>query len=184
MKKQVLKLDIDDFGDDSEDLAYLFFHTACPGYVFVDDLNHLYDLALSRENDLDLNEQSWPLYSYHDNLRQLDYYLIERPTVGSGVASHWAPGHKMMILKGENAVETAEVISNDFGTPPPQPDTCNPAEMERYDILTSYQQAFTPVNIYDIHAPVSTSKKTLKERTELENLFNTILDLLDLSGIE
>ena len=55
MKKQVLKLDIDDFGDDSEDLAYLFFHTACPGYVFVDDLNHLYDLALSRENDLDLS---------------------------------------------------------------------------------------------------------------------------------
>ena len=165
MKKQVLKLDLDDFGDDNEDLAYLFFHTACPGYVFVDDLNHLYDLALSRENDLDLNEQ-------------------KRPTVGSGVASHWAPGHKMMILKGENAAETAEVISNDFGTPPPQPDTCNPAEMERYDILTSYQQAFTPVNIYDIHAPVSTSKKTLKERTELENLFNTILDLLDLSGIE
>ena len=198
MKKQVLKLNIDDLGDDSEGLAYLFFHTTTPGYLFVDDLNHLYGLSLSRLDDLQLEGQSWPLYSYHDNLRQLDYYLIERPTGAIATATHWAPGHKMMILKGEGAADTAEHISNDFATPPPRP-TClpgtdgdssyelcgvNPAEVERYNILTSYQQAFTPVNLYDLNAPTSTSKKVLKERTEIENLFTAILDLLDLSGME
>lgn len=179
MKKQVLKLDLDDLEDSGEDLVHLFFHTSVPGYVFVDDINHLYNLSLCRQNDLELDEQRWPLYTYHDTLRQLDYYLIERPGGAAGIASHWAPGHKMMVLKGENALETAKRMYNDFSTPPPLPDECNPTETEQYNILTSYQQAFTPVTIYDFNAPATTSKKMLKERNELEVLFATILDLLD-----
>ncbi len=187
MKKQVFKLDLDDLEDNSEDLAYLFFHTTTPGYLFVDDINHLYHLALARLDDLQIDGQSWPLYSYHDNLRQLDYYLIERPltpTRSQLSAPHWVPGHKMMIIKGERASEIADFFCEDFSTPPSQPDSCLPADIERYDILTSYQQSFTPVTVYNFDTPIDTSKKLLKERAELENLFTTILDLLDLSGIE
>ena len=184
MKKQVFKLDIEDMDEGSELQAYLFFHTALPGYLFVDDLNHLYGLSLQRLDDLSLQGQQWPLYTYHDSLRQLDYYLIERPAGSATTATHWAPGHKMMILKGEKAVDTAEQLCNDFCTPPPQPDTCNPDAIERYEILTSYQQTLTPVTQYNINAPAPTSKKILKERSEMENLFTTILDILDLSGME
>lgn len=183
MKKQVLKLDIEDMNDDGEELAYLFFHTAVPGYAFVDDLNHLYSLSLTRQDDLMMDNRNWPLYTYRDTLRKMDYYLIERPTGNAAVATHWAPGHKMMILKGEKASDIAEYICNDFVSPLPQPDDYNPAATARYDILSSYQQAFTPVNKYDMSTPSSTSKKILKERTELETLFTAILDLLDLSSI-
>lgn len=184
MKKQVFKLEPDDFGDDSENLAYLFFHTTVPGYVFVDDLNHLYRLSLSRLDDLQLEGQGWPLYTYRDSLQMVDYYLIERPTSSAATASHWAPGHKMMILKGERATDIAKFICEDFSTPPPLPDHNNPTVTEHHEILSSYQQSFTPVNLYDTNAPAPSSKKVLKKRTELENLFTAILDILDLSGIE
>ena len=184
MKKQIYKLDLDDFGDDGEDLAYLFFHTTVPGYVFVDDLNHLYELSLRRLDDLPLEGDGWPLYTYRDSLQMVDYYLIERPAGPASTAPHWAPGHKMMILKGEQALNDAEHIIADFSTPLAHPNAGNPAEEERYNILTSYQQAFTPVTLYDINAPAPTSKKVLRERGELEHLLTTIIDLLDLSGIE
>lgn len=185
MKKQVFKLDPDDFEDEGEDLAYLFFHTTAPGYLFVDDINHLYRLSLARLDDLQIDGQNWPLYSYHDSLRQLDYFLIERPlNTSHPSAPHWVPGHKMMIIKGERAANIADFICEDFSTPPSQPDACLPTGIERYDILTSYQQSLTPVTVYSFNTPVGTSKKLLKERTEMENLFTTILDLLDLSGIE
>lgn len=184
MKKQVLKLDIDDYGDDSQNLAYIFFHTTVPGYAFVDDLNHLYRLTLRRLDDLSIEGQPWPLYTYHDLLQKLDYYLIERPSGATNNISHWSQGHKMMIIKGELAMEAATRISDEFVTPLPPPDKCNPMEAERFDILASYQQAFTPVTLYDMNPPTTASKKTLKERVELEKIFTTILDLLDLSAIE
>ena len=137
MKKQVFKLEPDDFGDDNENLAYIFFHTTVPGYVFVDDLNHLYQLSLSRLDDLQLEGQGWPLYTYHDSLQMVDYYLIERPTSSAATASHWAPGHKMMILKGERATDIAKFICEDFSTPPPLPDHNNPAVTEHHEILNS-----------------------------------------------
>ena len=184
MKKQIHRLDFDDEGFDDQNIAYLFFHTTVPGYVFVDDMNHLYGLSLSRLDDMQMADMEWPLYIYRDGLRQLDYYLIERPACSATFATHWAPCHKMLLIKGENAVETATRICGDFSTPPPPPDPCNPAEVERHNIITTYQEAFTPVTIYDMDAPATLSKKVMKERGELENLFTTILDHLDLSGIE
>lgn len=184
MKKQVFKLEIDDFDEGGVPQAYLFFHTATPGYLFADDLNHLYGLSLGRLDDLCLQGQLWPLYTYRDILRQMDYYLIERPLGLSSYATHWTPGHKMMILQGESAFATAKQICDDFNTAPSLPDACNPVETERYEILTSYQQTLTPVTQYDINAQENTSKKVLKERSEMETLFTAILDILDLSVME
>lgn len=184
MKKQIYKLDIEDLDEEGGGKAYIFFHTSLPGYLFVDDLNHLYGVSLERLDDLSLQGQQWPLYSYHDSLRKLDYYLIERPAGAVSALSHWAPGHKMMIVNGEKASDIAQQLYNDFNSPPPQPDTCNPEALERYEILSSYQQTLTPVTLYDPDDQTPSSRKILKERMEMENLFVTILDILDLSGIK
>jgi hypothetical protein len=169
---------------DFDDYAFLLFGSTTPSYVFVDDLNRLYGLQLNRAADMELQQSLWPMFTYRDTLTRLNYYLIERPTSSAATASHWAPGHKMMILKGERATDIAKFICEDFSTPPPLPDHNNPTVTEHPEILSSYQQSFTPVNLYDTNAPAPSSKKVLKERTELENLFTAILDILDLSGIE
>lgn len=184
MKKQILRLDPDPLPGEDDNLAYLFFHTTVPGYALADDLNHLYGLALTRQNDLPVDGQQWPLYTYRDNLRQTDYYLIERPVGNPSNATHWAPGHKLLLLQGENANHTANHICNQFNTPLPSPDPSNPSEAKHIAILDSYQQTLATASIYNPNTTAPLSKKTLKERTEMEAIFAQILDNLDLSSIE
>jgi hypothetical protein len=175
MKKHTLTLD-DDFEDESplfDDIAILFFQTDTPGYLFADDLNHLYHLSLARANDLTLLENSWSFYSYHDHLHLLDYYLIGRPSFPS----------KILILRGEDAMAECDNILHDFNEPPVVTDPLNADLQYRNEILLTYQQVLTPVTSYDPHPPAGLSRKTAKERQELDNLLTDFLDHLDLNHL-
>ena len=184
MKKQTFKLDIEFDSDPFEDLAFLFFHSTDPNYAFADDLNHLYGLALTRVDDMPLLDAAWPVYTYRNTLRQLNYYLIERPVVSGNTALHWGHLHKLLLLQGQDAEETARAIYRDFTTlPDADPQTQN---SERNDIITNFQQSFASVTLYDTQLPdgAQPQRKTLRERAELENLFTAIIDHFDLQLLD
>ncbi len=131
-----------------------------------------------------LLDAAWPVYTYRNTLRQLNYYLIERPVASGNTALHWGHLHKLLLLQGQDAEETARAIYRDFTTlPNADPQTQN---SERNDIITNFQQSFASVTLYDTQLPdgAQPQRKTLRERTELENLFTAIIDHFDLQLLD
>lgn len=177
MKKQTLKLELDDEVQPFEDIAFVFFHTDEPNYAFADDLNRLYNLSLSRCADMEMEGGLWPLFTYHDPLQQLNYYLIERPQKTGTSVPHWGAGHKLLLLQGQNAQEEAEHIYEEFNTTP----TNDESQRERNEILETLMQSFMPVSLYDPTPTTAVSKKSAKERAEMEEFFARVLDYLDLN---
>ena len=175
MKKHTLTLDID-LEDESpllDDIAILFFNTDTPNYLFADDLNHLYQLALTRFADLSLNGATWPFFSYHDDLRYLNFYLVESSLTNT----------KIFILRGKDAPSRADDILHDFTEPPAEVDPINSEKVRRNEILLSYQQALTTVTRYNPQSPAPLSRKGAKERQNLTGLLTDLLNLIDLNHL-
>lgn len=175
MKKHTLTLDIelDDESPLLDDIAILFFHTDTPNYLFADDLNHLYRLALTRVDDIPLSDDDWPLYTYHDQMRLFNYYLVERPLTAT----------KILIIRGEDASDESDKILHDFSTTPADADPLRPDMLQRNDLLNAYQQALTTVTTYNSQSPSPLSHKEAKERQEIENLLTNLIDYLDLNHL-
>ena len=165
-----------DFGN----TAFLHFATLMPGYELVDDLNHLYRLALAREGNIELDGQQWPLYFYHDARMWLHYFLLEVPAGCSLPLLH--EGEKVLIVRGRDADECVLRIDDDFKSPPAV--SFLPDAERRRAIINRYQQMLTPVNIIrfsdsDTAAAASRRRKSLKGPAALADLFARILDYVD-----
>ncbi len=183
-KAQKFTLELEDDVLEYEDMALLFFHTPVPGYVFVDDLNRLYRLELSRNPDIELRELRWPLYRYYDPIAKLTYLVIERPSESGGTAPHWKERHKLLIIQGERAELRAESIRTEFEAAPAIKNMDSLLEEERIKILEAYQEELIVVSRMELGGTptVSFPKKATKERAELETLVYDLLDYLDIHG--
>ena len=161
--------DLEPEEDPFHGLALILFHTSAPNYTFVDDLNHLYRLRLARREDMELDSDHYPLYSYRDPMRHLTYHLIERPAQLS--ASHsplttlWSPLQKLLFIQGEYATEADDL-----------------AAATRHNILAAFHTAFTPVTALDPSAPLppDASRKAQRQHTEMKQLVTSILQYFDL----
>lgn len=182
VKKQIMKLDLDEEVSPFEGFAFLLFHTATPNYAFVDDLNHLYELALARTDDIEIMGEPWSMFTYRDPLWQLTYHLIERPSTAATGVTHWGPAEKLLMIKGLNADEIATHICDDFTASHPTGDRTDSRDADHAAILEYYQQSLTAVTLYDPLDQQPASKKAAKERAELEALLADIADSLDLAG--
>lgn len=184
-KAQKFTLELDDDTPELDDVAFLFFHTSIPNYVFVDDMNRLFWLALARQADLNMNGLPWPLFRHHDPMTKLTYLVVERPAGSGGSAPHWVEGHKLMIIQGEVAGMRAEQLRDDFSTPPHLNPYSTLADEERAQILADYQRELVPVSLFtpgdNIDTPLS--RKAAKERAELELLVYDLMDCLDINRI-
>ena len=178
--------DLEPEEDPFQGLALILFHTSAPNYTFVDDLNHLYRLRLARREDMELDSDHYPLYSYRDPMRRLTYHLIERPAQLS--ASHsplttlWSPLQKLLFIQGEYATEAAELIVGEFTMLPPTPPADDLAAATRHNILAAFHTAFTPVTALDPSAPLppDASRKAQRQHTEMKQLVTSILQYFDL----
>ena len=178
------KLDIEDSSPDLGSMAFLLFHTDMPNYAFVDDLNRLYSMSLERVGDVQLSEAEWPLYTYHDELRLKNYYLIERPLSLDKSATTWNIGHKLLIINGDESKSIAECITNEFNVLPQRPNADDLLGIEHYDILCNFHQSFTPVSLIDFENDANLSRKGIKERNELQRLLSAIVNSLDIGSVE
>ena len=179
MKKQVLRLDLDDSASDFDGYAFMLFHTLEPGYAFVDDLNRLYGYALTRIEDLQLHETLWPLYTYDNTLERMRLFLVEKPAA-ERMMPRWGAGQKLLIARGDDARECLERVYNDFLSSPATPQPGNLAAQRRFDILSQFQQNFTTVTLLDPDAPPPQAPKAVRERNETRQLLLAILDYLDI----
>lgn len=183
--KNTLSLDLDLEDDRWEGIALLMFHSVTPSYAFVDDLNHLYDLGMARIEDLVIEGVQWPLFTHNDPLRQLRYYLVERPTAAATSAPFWTPGHKLMILIGQLAGQTAESIHNEF-TLSGRPDDPDDIIAARHaELLDDLRSNFTTTTLLDPTAPPPPSLrgKALRDYNALFDIADTILETLDVKYI-
>lgn len=190
-----LTLDLEPEEISFDNLAVVLFHSQAPNYTFVDDLNHLYSLSLSREDDMPLDTLSYPHYSYRDTLRQLSYHLLERPNSPSPDDHHskfkiqisnftfWQPLHKLLLIQGDNAQAMADRIAGEFTVLPPAPAADDLAATARYRLLEDFHASFTPVSLLDPAAPLppNATAKSRRERNDIKQLLTSILQYFDLS---
>jgi hypothetical protein len=183
--KNTLSLDPDLFDDQQEDLAMLLFHSVAPSYAFVDDLNHLYNIRLSRIDDLQLNDAHWPLFIHHDSLHQLHYYLVERPVSTNSAAPFWTIGHKMLIILGQMAADTAQAIHREFSNASTPDDPDDIIAANHVALLDEMRSNFTTTTLLSPSTPPPSTLrgKALRDYNELFDLIDAILDTLDIKYI-
>lgn len=155
---------------DFEGWAFLHFHTAAPGYAFVDSLNRLYDLALERLDDMVLDGVAWPLYRFLDSQRHCLYLLVERPMAASGP---WEPGDKVLVVGCENADATVQRLYADM-VGNATVDEADLVAREHADMLADLLADFTVANVLDFSAPAPT-RKAAKERQLVQRYCDALL---------
>lgn len=179
-----MKLTLDIPAIDFDDTAFLSIRTDMPGYVLVDDLNHLYDLSLHRTDDVTTaGLDPIPLYRYHDPMCHLSYWMAELHDEGH-----------LLIVRGSACREVVEKIENDFNSAVDEPHPADLPAVRRHAILTRYQQALTVVSIVDFSDDVieaasqkklpPKSQKVLHAHAAMADLFARILDFIDLNRLD
>ncbi|MBR1766045.1 MAG: hypothetical protein IJ745_03265 [Bacteroidales bacterium] len=178
-------LDPDPEAPPLQNLALILFHTQAPNYAFVDDLNHLYQLRLSRQTDLAIATPGWPHYAFNDLLNKISYHFVERPLTHSDthtvpIPPFWPPLHKMLFIIGDFSQSIADRMLDEFSLLPPEPDPIDLAASARHAILRTLHQDFTPVSSIDINSqlPPSASKKAQREYAENQQFLFSIVDLI------
>lgn len=170
---------LDEPAIDFSDVAFLSILSSTPDYALVDDLNHLYDLALHRIDDAVVGEHALPLYVHGDAMRHLDYYLVALAPVAEGY---------LLIVRGSSCREVLSAIEGDFSAAVAEPHPADLPAVRRHAILSRYQSAFTPVSVVEftpaeIDEASRPGRHTLKGRVLLADIFARILDHLDLAGL-
>lgn len=166
-----------------------------PDFVLADDLNRLYSLGLSRVDDLPVSGEfasstlltpnspvtsSWPLYKGVNTVRQLDYYLV--CLNGTGL------GYLLIIRGSEAAANVANAISDEFNGQGAEPQPDDMPAVARNEIMQRYRQGFTVVSVValsdeDISRSERASRRPLKGRPMLADLYSRILDAIDNAGL-
>lgn len=201
MKKRIVyKLSVDD--DDSLDIAYLLFHTSEPGYIFVDNINRLFQYNLHRIDDMpfpppiDKDSQAgkqantqaikqptpYPFYTHSDSVGHKQYFLIEKPATASPSGS-WQPSDKLLIIKGEDAILEAESIYDDF-TDPLQASPDDILAIQHAELRDQMLEAFTVVNLLDFSSSIPANSRAARERATLEQHCNLILSYIERNHLD
>ena len=178
MKKHIITLDLDD-EEPLSDVAHLLFRSSQPGYLFADALNRLYGYGLHRIDDIALDGAQWPLYTHADGVDHLRYDLVEKPADES-LRGAWGDHNKLLVIKGETALDAAGQILEDLTDPLPAAEgdllALNHAAM-RDELLAD----FLLVERFDPSEPLppKTSRRATQINATLQRHTATILTHID-----
>ena len=184
-KKTIFELDCDDSECQYDNVAFLLFHSVAPSYAFVDDINKLYGLNLSRIEDMNLYGQQWPLFSDRDKMMKLDYYLVEKPLQANICEALWTSGHKLLIVKGDRSAAIVNTIHNEFCSINDEHDPADILAEEHALLLNNMRSSFTTTTCIDPSQPLppSLSKKSQRDYNVLCNILEEVLDYIDIEII-
>lgn len=128
--------------------AFLLWETQSPNHEFAEHFNKLYDLSLSREEDLNLSDGSTcPFFLYYDEPHVLLYALIDNPL--QGMMADFARYDKIMIINGRDAFERQQDIYRDYATHSFPPAADNLLQMQRYELLQEARRNIFTVHYFD-----------------------------------
>lgn len=98
-----------------DDVAVLLWDTRYANYDFVNQLNLVYELQLSCEDDLifysaDQEELSCPLYTFYQEETKLIYVLVENPIPDSTIDPSLEYYDKILFVCGRDCREVCETM--------------------------------------------------------------------------
>ncbi len=144
------------------DTAFLLWETQSPNYEFAEYINRLYNLALSRQSDLQLSDgTTCPFFLYYDELASLLYVLIDNPR--SGIFADFANYDKIMLLNGRDAFDQQQVIYDDYAThhfPPADDDLL---QWQHHELLLAARQNIFSIHYFDYRQSEEMQQRSLDE---------------------
>lgn len=168
-----ISIGIEDFAPSLDDIAFVLFRSSLPGYAFADSLNRLYDLDFHRIDDIDIDGTPSPFYTHYDTTRHLHYFLVE-----SKDTTICSPGDKLLLVKGENAPDMAQYISDDFSSPA-KPDPADLLAQQHAELLDELLADFTVASLVNADQPQGLSRKAAREHARLQDHYFKILDYIE-----
>lgn len=128
--------------------AFLIWETKSRNYIFADWLNRIYRLRLTRQNDLQLPDNTQcAFFLYYDEKAALLYILIDNPH--SGLLADFANYDKIMLINGRDAFEKQQTIYKDYAThlfPPPADGLL---QLQHFEMLQAARQEVYSVHYFD-----------------------------------
>lgn len=123
--------------------AFLLWETRTPNYEFAAWFNQLYDVSLSREDDLQLSDINLPYFSHYSEEQRLLYVLIDLPQ--SPVGEH----DKLMLINGQDAFKQQQAIYRDYATHPFAPQADDLLSVQRHQMLQAARHDIFSVHFID-----------------------------------
>lgn len=146
--------------------AFLLWETQCKNYEFADYLNQLYHIALARQDDLTLSDNTTcPFFFYHDSLSALLYILIENPR--SGIFADFTNYDKIMLINGRDAFDRQNDIYNDYATHPFPPPDDDLLQYQHYQLIQQARQSVFSTHYFDY-----------RESAEMQQYHNDTLNIV------
>ena len=171
------KLDLDDFGSPFDGWVFLLIHSSLPSFFLANSLDQLYDLPLTRIDDMEIaNSGSWTLFHHHDTVRHLKYFLAEAPLQNPS----WQWEDKLLLIKGDSAENVADTIIADFASLAPA-DPQDLISIQHSQILDQLLQSFTVVSLLDLDMEDEERlpAKMRKQRLALQQSCSSIIDYIE-----
>lgn len=144
------------------DTAFLLWETQSPNYEFAEYINQLYNLALSRQPDLQLSDgTTCPFFLYYDELSSLLYVLIDNPR--SGIFADFANYDKIMLLNGRDAFDQQQVIYDDYATHHFPPAADDLLQWQHHELLQAARQNIFSIHYFDYRQSEEVQQRSLDE---------------------
>ena len=140
--------------------AFLLWETRTPNYEFAAWFNQLYNVSLTREDDLQLADSNLPYFSHYSEAQRLLYVLIDLPQSPVGEYD------KLMLINGQDAFRQQQTIYRDYATHPFAPKPDDLLSVQRHQMLQAARHDIFAVHFIDYRrtATIADSASMLIER--------------------
>ena len=130
-----------------EDTAVLMFRTSYLNYQFVMEFNKAHTLALSRVEDIVLNEAEYPCFSYNDDYSHMAYVMIERSKVGTPdrVFDYY---DKLLLVRGRDSWDFQQKLLDGMHQRGPEPSSADMLEHRRWVLSNNFNQGIFGIDSF------------------------------------
>ena len=149
-----------------EDVSVIIWNINMPGYELAAALNNIYNFQFSRKDDIKIENNQKPFYSYNNETNHTKYYLIdniEQPPKSNTI--NLLKYNKLLILKGSNTSKKKNQIVDDFTLSSMFCDEYDILQQKRYQKIAAikpYIIKITELDFSDIENPTLNGKPPLK----------------------
>ena len=110
-------------------------------------LNEAYGLALTRIDDLDLDDGHYPVYIYHNAAGRLSFIMLAAP-LDATTNPCFSYYDKLLFIRGRDARQFQQRLYDDLTMPQPEPTAGDPLLHNRWEMLTLLSQGvFEPATV-------------------------------------
>ena len=130
-----------------EGTAVVMLKTSFMNHEAAISLNEAYGLALTRIDDLELNNGRYPIYIYYNPASRLSFIMISAP-LGGTPNPCFEYYDKMLFIRGRDARQFQQRIYDDLTNPQSEPDSGDPLQHNRWEMLDLLcQGVFEPATV-------------------------------------